>query len=324
MKGSLPPFLIEAFLKLFKAVFYCNLPNVLIMKRSSTGDRQLNDDQSGHSQPGDSQHRSGHSLGKRLLLWTLFVAGLSMIAAPEVQVLYGTWSQHQLRASFNAEWHAASNSANEPDADESHPASSTKATVSDNASQGTGPQGEKTPAKLTRIAGLQPTARRRVSGQRVVGQRVVKRKKTRARWRPTKLMIPRIQLDAVVVKGISGAALRRGPGHDPATTLPGQPGNCVIAAHRNAYGWWFRRLDDVGRGTLIHLQTPQALYTYKVAFSRTVSESNVSLLNPPASHDAAPRLTLYSCTLPKSDYRLVVVANLVKSQQNSRGNAKHS
>jgi hypothetical protein len=36
------------------------------------------------------------------------------------------------------------------------------------------------------------------------------------RWVPVRLIVWQIDLDAVVVQGIDNAALRRGPGHDPA------------------------------------------------------------------------------------------------------------
>lgn len=127
------------------------------------------------------------------------------------------------------------------------------------------------------------------------------------RWEPTRLVIPGIDLDAVVVRGVSEAALREGPGHDSASSLPGQLGNCIIAAHRNSWGWWFYRLNRLPTGSPIYLKTPRRTLTYRVALQRTVAESDVRLLKK----RNGSRLVLYTCALPHGSDRIVVVANLV-------------
>jgi LPXTG-site transpeptidase (sortase) family protein len=129
-------------------------------------------------------------------------------------------------------------------------------------------------------------------------------------WMPTKISIPDINLDAVVVQGIGPAMLRQGPGHDPASALPGDKGNCVIAAHRNAYGWWFYGLSKLDLDSLVQLKMPGETLTYRVVLTRVVKEDDLSVLQ----QTDYPRLTLYTCTLPKSDQRVVVVAHLVARQ----------
>ncbi len=126
-------------------------------------------------------------------------------------------------------------------------------------------------------------------------------------WPLVRLRCSRIGLDAIVVQGTSEAQLRRGPGHETGTSFPGGP-NCVIAAHRNAYGWWFYRLNSLRVGDTIVLETPERRLVYRVAVSRKVLASDTSILHIRAK--AAPRLTLYTCTLPKTESRLVVTANL--------------
>jgi len=126
-------------------------------------------------------------------------------------------------------------------------------------------------------------------------------------WPLVRLRCPKIKLDAVVVEGTDAAQLKQGPGHDPTTSPPGGL-NCVIAAHRNAYGWWFYHLHDLRPDDTMELQTPDRNYFYRVKTTRTVSVEDLSILDPPL--EGAPRLTLYSCTLPKTEKRLVVVADL--------------
>lgn len=125
---------------------------------------------------------------------------------------------------------------------------------------------------------------------------------------PTRIVIPGIGLDAVVVQGMDSAALSRGPGHDPHSAAPGQPGNCVIAAHSNIYGAWFGNLDQLWAGSTIELHTPRQNYKYTVLTSVQVSQSDTSVLAP--APDGTANLTLITCTKPASIYRHVVTAVL--------------
>jgi hypothetical protein len=83
-----------------------------------------------------------------------------------------------------------------------------------------------------------------------------------------RLRIERIGLDAIVVEGVTDVALRRGPGHLPRTGLPGERGNCAIAAHRDG---WFRRLPEVRAGDPISVETPDGVYRYLVEEKKVVT-----------------------------------------------------
>ena len=80
----------------------------------------------------------------------------------------------------------------------------------------------------------------------------------------TRIMIPAIAIETVVVEGTSPAALRAGAGHYPTTPLPGERGNVAIAGHRTTYGRPFNRLDEVPVGAEVVLETPIARHTYRV------------------------------------------------------------
>ena len=80
----------------------------------------------------------------------------------------------------------------------------------------------------------------------------------------TRIVIPRLGVNAVVVEGTSPAALRAGAGHYPNTPLPGENGNVAIAGHRTTYGKPFNRMDEIPVGEEIRLETPLATYTYRV------------------------------------------------------------
>jgi len=67
------------------------------------------------------------------------------------------------------------------------------------------------------------------------------------------LSIPAIEFRGEVIEGIEREHLKRGPGHDPASALPGEEGTVVIVGHRTTYGGPFNRLDELRRGDLISL-----------------------------------------------------------------------
>lgn len=127
------------------------------------------------------------------------------------------------------------------------------------------------------------------------------------RFPMTQIAIPSIGLDAIVVEGVSMGALSRGPGHFPGTALPGAQGNCCIAGHRNMYGSWFRRLNDVSGGDLITLSVPGAEFDYRVTRTFKVLPQDVDVL----AQTPGPTLTLVTCTpVPHPTHRLIVTAGL--------------
>jgi len=127
-------------------------------------------------------------------------------------------------------------------------------------------------------------------------------------WQPTRIVIPDLHIDAVIVNGFDETALRRGPAHDPNSALPGQIGNCVIAAHRNVYGSWFANIDQLHAESLVQLITPDATYNYHAISISRISENDRSVLAAPESKGSS--LTLITCTLPHSSDRIVVTAVL--------------
>ena len=124
----------------------------------------------------------------------------------------------------------------------------------------------------------------------------------------TRIKIPTIGVDVVVVEGTSASALRAGAGHYPSTPLPCEPGNVAIAGHRTTYGRPFNQLDRLGPGDKIMLETPIGECTYVVARAPfAIVPTDLSVLDPTPSGT----LTLTTCH-PKGSarQRLVVKADL--------------
>lgn len=143
----------------------------------------------------------------------------------------------------------------------------------------------------------------------------------------TRLQIPTIGLDVLVVEGTTPSALRAGAGHYAGTPLPGEAGNVSIAGHRTTYGHPFYRLAEVTPGQSIELFTPQYELTYRAVPSFTsatsfggtanphaVEPTDVSVIAPPTD-PTVHELTLTTCN-PKGSaaQRLILRAVLVKAQ----------
>ena len=137
-------------------------------------------------------------------------------------------------------------------------------------------------------------------------------KKTLAVGDPlTRIKIPSIGVDTVVVEGTSASALRAGAGHYPSTPLPCEAGNVAIAGHRTTYGKPFNQLDRLKTGDVVILETPIGSCTYEISVEpRVILPTDLSVV---ANDPARQMLTLTTCH-PKGSAarRLYVQATLTK------------
>jgi sortase A len=119
-----------------------------------------------------------------------------------------------------------------------------------------------------------------------------------------------IGLDEVIVHGTGGGDLRNGPGHYPATSLPGAGGTVAIAGHRTTYGAPFRHVDDLAEGARIELELPYGRFTYRVERTRIVAPTATWVIR----RVAYDRLVLTAChPLYSAAERIVVFARLERS-----------
>jgi sortase A len=125
-----------------------------------------------------------------------------------------------------------------------------------------------------------------------------------------RIVIPAIGVSDVFVQGTGSADLRKGPGHYPATPLPGERGTVAIAGHRTTYGAPFRRVDKLDPGDRIELRMPYARFTYRVERTKIVPPTELSVTDRVA-HD---RLVLSAChPLYSAAQRIIVFARLDSS-----------
>lgn len=124
-----------------------------------------------------------------------------------------------------------------------------------------------------------------------------------------RIVIPAIELDTLVVNGVSTADLRRGPGWIDWTDLPGPTGTCGISGHRTTYGAPFARIGELEPGDTIDVYSPYRRYRYEVTGALVVLPHQTEVVAP-TDH---PTLTLTACHPPYSArYRLAVQADLVE------------
>ncbi len=102
------------------------------------------------------------------------------------------------------------------------------------------------------------------------------------------IRIPRLGLAAMVLQGDSADILRLAVGHLAETALPGQPGNVVLAGHRDTF---FRPLKGVQVGDVITLNTRGGAFTYRVESTAVVPPTDLQVLEP----TGRPTLTLITC-----------------------------
>ena len=128
---------------------------------------------------------------------------------------------------------------------------------------------------------------------------------------PLKMLIPIIEIEAVVGEGTDSQSLKKGPGYEAFTPLPGDVGRSTISGHRTTYGAPFFRLDELENGDLIYLETiNNELLTYMVTGMEIVLPTDVWILKGTGKKE----LILTTCT-PKysAARRLIIIAELLEA-----------
>ena len=132
-----------------------------------------------------------------------------------------------------------------------------------------------------------------------------------------RVVIPSIGVDKTYIQGVGRDDLRKGPGHYPLTSFPGQPGNAAIAGHRTTYGAPFHDLDKLAPGDEIIVETLQGRFTYLVNGHEndTGELAGHFIVDPTATwvleDHGDSRLTLTACHPKRSAaQRIVVTATL--------------
>lgn len=124
----------------------------------------------------------------------------------------------------------------------------------------------------------------------------------------TRVSIPKIKLDAIVVEGATPKQLAMGPAHMTETAYPGETGNAVITGHRDTF---FRHIYELQKGDTILISRNGESFKYEVTGKKIVKPTDVSVLKQTSD----PQLTLITCYptyyIGPAPDRLVVFSRLV-------------
>ena len=127
----------------------------------------------------------------------------------------------------------------------------------------------------------------------------------------TRVVIPSIKLDAIVVEGVSKRQLAKGPGHMKETATPGERGNAVITGHRDTF---FRHIYELKKGDDILVRRQGRVFRFEVTGKKIVWPEDVSVIRP--TPDA--QLTLITCYptyyIGPAPKRLIVFSRLVDTE----------
>jgi sortase A len=123
-----------------------------------------------------------------------------------------------------------------------------------------------------------------------------------------RIVIGRIGLKMVLVNGTDDATLKKGPGRDTRSYMPGQNRLVYIAGHRTTYLAPFSHIDSIRDGDFVRLQMPYATFVYRAFMHRVVAANDMSVLRSP-THEV---LELQACH-PRffATHRYIVYAALV-------------
>ena len=131
-----------------------------------------------------------------------------------------------------------------------------------------------------------------------------------------RIEIPKIDVNVVVVEGVTTRALADGPGHFPETPFPGQLGNAAIAGHRTTHGAPFFDLDQVQPGDEIVVTTLAGRYVYLVTGSQIVAPVDYARVIPTVDPTTAT-LTLTTCHPQYQAAKRLIVSALLDPSRSS-------
>jgi sortase A len=122
------------------------------------------------------------------------------------------------------------------------------------------------------------------------------------------IRIAKIGAHYAVVQGTDTDSLRKGPGHYPDTSFPGEGGTVAIAGHRTTYGAPFNQIDKLRPGDEIVLDMPYGKFSYAVDRTKIVNPTDLGVTKRVPGRE---QLVLSAChPLYSAAQRIIVFARL--------------
>jgi sortase A len=96
-----------------------------------------------------------------------------------------------------------------------------------------------------------------------------------------RLRVPRLGVNMILVNGTDTQTLKRGPGRDPHTYMPGEGELVYVAGHRTTYKAPFARIDKLKPGDPVTIETPYATFRYRITRHVIVKANAIHVLRSP-------------------------------------------
>ena len=126
-----------------------------------------------------------------------------------------------------------------------------------------------------------------------------------------RIELPRIGAGYTIVEGTDEQSLEKGPGHYPATALPGMGLTVAVAGHRTTYLAPFKQINELVAGDRILITMPYGRFTYRVQYQKIVVPTALWVTRN-VGYD---RLVLSACNpLYSAAQRIIVFARLQSVQ----------
>jgi sortase A len=124
-----------------------------------------------------------------------------------------------------------------------------------------------------------------------------------------RIRVSRMGVNMILVNGTDHDTLKKGPGRDLRTFMPGENRLVYIAGHRTTYLAPFSHIDRLRAGDRVTIEVPYATFVYSVTHHRIVKATDLSVLRSPR-HEL---LELQACH-PRffASHRYIAYADLVR------------
>ena len=96
-----------------------------------------------------------------------------------------------------------------------------------------------------------------------------------------RLRVPRMGVNMLLVNGTDHDTLRKGPGRDNRTFMPGENRLVYIAGHRTTYLAPFSHIEKLRSGDRVTIEVPYGTFIYAVTRHRIVKSTDLSVLRSP-------------------------------------------
>jgi sortase A len=96
-----------------------------------------------------------------------------------------------------------------------------------------------------------------------------------------RIKVPRMGVNMILVNGTDHETLKKGPGRDLRTFMPGEDRLVYIAGHRTTYLAPFSHIDRLKPGDRVTIEVPYGTFVYAVTHHRIVQATDLSVLRSP-------------------------------------------